>query len=168
MQHIYQDLVSGPHADQSESGGEFEEAGAGLDLFRFRNIFFGTPVASQTPGKRPSSSTDGSSMFLPYDVAKIFLKRYLSSLYHMMRFRPPEVLEWQLEQLYDPKVNIHAQSSVGRLLVLMGLACGAQGTEYHEWGDILFGQAKAAYAPLDDVVNVQTVQLSLLMISFSS
>ncbi|KAJ5486801.1 hypothetical protein N7530_001101 [Penicillium desertorum] len=42
MQHIYRDLISNPTSHPEPSGG-VEEAGAGLDLFSFRRIFFRNP-----------------------------------------------------------------------------------------------------------------------------
>lgn len=167
MQHIYRDLVSAPQAAQSLPQSEVEEAGAGLDLFSFRRIFFGSPAETHDSA-RTLSAADAATIFLPYDIAKTFLQRYLSSIYHLTKFKSREAFERQLDQLYTANVNAHAGPNVDRLLVLLSLACGALGTEHHGWGELLFERVKASSKDLDDVVNLQTVQLSLLMISFSS
>lgn len=163
MQHIYRDLVSTPQLAQSEPQGEVEEAGAGLDLFSFRRIFFGTPVGVRDPAGG-SSVADGIAMFLPFGLAKTFLQRFLSTLYNLTPFRPKKDFESLLEQLYDPNLSLRADT-LNRLLILLSLACGALGTEHCAWGDVLFEEVKASSTTLDDVVNLQTVQLSLLMIS---
>lgn len=167
MQHIYRDLVSAPQAAQSLPQSEVEEAGAGLDLFSFRRIFFGSPAETHDSA-RTLSAADAATIFLPYDIAKTFLQRYLSSIYHLTKFKSREAFERQLDQLYTANVNAHAGPNVDRLLVLLSLACGALGTEHHGWGELLFERVKASSKDLDDVVNLQTVQLSLLMAHYQS
>lgn len=163
MQHIYRDLVSNPTA-QSELPGGVEEAGAGLDLFSFRRIFFGTPDTQESAG--PSGMAEVPVMFLPYDLAKLFLSRFLNTLYHMMPHRPKYFLEQCLELLYSPSPTGHLDAlTQGR--VLLALATGALGTEHYAWGDVLFERVKASLTSYDDVVNLHTIQISLLMICAS-
>lgn len=50
-------------------------------------------------------------------------------------------------------------------MILLALAIGSMGTEHFSWGDVLFERAKASAAALDEVVNLQTVQISLFIIS---
>lgn len=94
MQHIYRDLMSKPTVQPMPSG-EVEEAEAGLDLFSFRRIFFGTP-ASYGAGSRPSLE-DLPGAFLPYDLANLFLSRFLSTFYQMMPHCPKARLEQYLK-----------------------------------------------------------------------
>ncbi|KAA8642526.1 Zn(II)2Cys6 transcription factor [Aspergillus tanneri] len=163
MHEIYRDLVASKHAPSSEEPRMVQEAGAGLDMFSFRRIFFGTPVGTQDPTKSVNAMNT-PVMFLPYDLAKMFLSRFLSSLYIMMPFRPKETFERQLWELYyqapDSRTDIW-----GHCMILMILAIGSLGTEYYGWGDVLFERVKSSCAMLDDVVNLQSVQLWLLMIS---
>ncbi|KAJ5640250.1 uncharacterized protein N7484_008112 [Penicillium longicatenatum] len=161
MQHIYRDLIANPTAHPGPSTG-VDEAGAGLDLFSFRRIFFGTPD-TQDAGK-VSSMGDVPVMFLPYDLAKMFLTRFLSSLYHMTPHHPPAYFENCLEQLYNPFPGKHPDT-LTQATILLGLATAAVGTEYFAWGDILYERVKASLTSYDEVVNLQTVQISLLMIS---
>ncbi|KAJ5198707.1 uncharacterized protein N7498_007824 [Penicillium cinerascens] len=161
MQHVYRDLVSHPTAQTEPSGG-VDEAGAGLDLFSFRRIFFGTPDTQE--GVKTSSWGDASVMFLPYELAKLFLSRFLMALYHMLPHRPKLWWEQRLEELYSPSPAIHPDT-LTQALLLLALATGSLGTEYFAWGDVLLDRVKASLTSFDDVVNLQTVQISLLMIS---
>ena len=163
MQQIYRDLVSNQPSHPDEPQGEVEEAGAGLDLFSFRRIFFGTP--SEAPDLVKSSNVSGpSAMFLSYDLAKTFLQRFLSTLYSLMPVRPRAFFEQQLDQLYQPSVGAEADAAY-HAMILLALAIGSMGTEHFSWGDVLFERAKASAAALDEVVNLQTVQISLFIIS---
>lgn len=56
-------------------------------------------------------------------------------------------------------------NTLSQVTLLLALAIGSLGTEYYAWGDVLFERAKALLTAFDDVVNIQTVQISLLMIS---
>lgn len=158
MQHIYRGLI--PRHPEPSSG--VDEAGAGLDLFSFRRIFFGTPDTNET-SKAPGFG-DVPAMFLPHELAKMFLSRFLTSLYHMMPHRPKAHLERCLEHLYNPSPNVHPDL-LTQAIVLLSVATGSLGTEYFAWGDILFDRVKASLTSFDDVVNLQTVQISVLMIS---
>ncbi|CAG7966597.1 unnamed protein product [Penicillium olsonii] len=146
MQHIYRDLISNPAAPPEPSGG-VEEAGAGLDLFSFRRIFFGTP--DSLDGQKPPGAGDMSMMFLPYDLAKMFMSRYLSGLYHMLPHRPKAYYEQCLERLYNPCAT-ETQDTFAQALVLMAMACAAIGTDHFTWGDVLFERVKASMAMFDD------------------
>ncbi|KAJ5833962.1 transcriptional regulator family: Fungal Specific TF [Penicillium riverlandense] len=162
MQHIYRDLISNHPAQLQAPSGQVEEAGAGLDLFSFRRIFFGTPDTHEA-GKGLNAG-EVSLTFLPYELAKLFLSRYLSTLYHLTPYRPKNDFELALDQLYNPSPSIRPDT-LTQAIFLLALACGSLGTQYFTWGDILFEQVKASVAAFDDVVNHQTVQISLLMIS---
>ncbi|CAG8355553.1 unnamed protein product [Penicillium salamii] len=161
MQHIYRDLISNPTAPPEPSGG-VEEAGAGLDLFSFRRIFFGTP--DPLDGNRPPGMGDISMMFLPYDLAKLFMSRYLSGLYHMLPHRPKAYYEQCLERMYNPCAT-ESLDPFSQAIILIAMACAAIGTDHFAWGDVLFERVKASMVIFDDVVNLQLIQISLLMIS---
>lgn len=164
MQHVYRDLMSNPTA-QSEPSGGVDEAGAGLDLFSFRRIFFGTPDTHDSA--KASALRDAPVLFLPYELAKMFLSRFLTALYHMMPHRPKLWWDQCLEELYNPSLSIHPDT-LTQALLLLALATGSLGTEYFAWGDILLDRVKASLTSFDDIVNLQTIQISLLMISHPS
>ncbi|KAJ5600964.1 hypothetical protein N7450_002031 [Penicillium hetheringtonii] len=160
MQHIYRDLVSNPTAQPEPSSG-VEEASAGLDLFSFRRIFFGTPD-NHEPGKTTGVG-DAPLMFLPYDLAKMLLSRFLSSLYHMTPYRPKAYYQSCLERIYDPSPAAHPDT-LTHATILIFIATASLGTEYFAWGEILYDRVKASMAAFDEVVNLQTIQISVLMI----
>lgn len=164
MQHIYRDLVSNPTAQPEPSGG-VEEAGAGLDLFSFRRIFFGTPESIE--GNKSLVTGDMSMMFLPYSLARLFLSRHLSSLYHLIPLRPKLYYEQCLDRLYNSSPTEQPDIFTNGI-ILLAIASAALGTEHHAWGDVLFDRVKASLSAFDDVVNLQTVQISLFMISYFS
>ena len=161
MQHVYRDLVANPTSQPGAPSREVEQAGAGLDLFSLRRIFFGAPDTHE--GGKGSSSGDTSSMFLPYELAKFLLTRYLSTLYNLVPYRPKAYFEQCLDQLYNSLPALHPDT-LSQSSLLIVLAIGSLGTEYYTWGEILFERAKALLTAFDDVVNLQTVQISLLMI----
>lgn len=158
MQHIYRDLVSNPTQPGPSSG--VDEAGAGLELFSFRRIFFGTPD-TQESGK--SATGEIPIMFLPYEIAKCFLSRYLSTLYQMMPFCSKAYYEQCLEQLYHPSPNHHLDT-LTQATILLVLATSSVGTEHYAWGEVLYERVKALLTSYDDVVNLQAVQVALLLI----
>lgn len=161
MQHIYRDLTSNPGAPHRPTDG-IEEAGAGLDLFSFRQIFFGTPDINDK-GKA-SALGDIPLMFLPQDVARALLSGFLSTLHALTPFYAPAQLESWLEQLYNQSPSGHPDTlTQAMMLTILGIA--SIGTKHRAWADILYERAKALLVPFDDVVNIQTVQISLFMIS---
>lgn len=164
LQYIYRDLVSIPHVQPTEPSGEVEDADAGLDLFSFRRIFFGS--LAETQDARGTSAGETPLIFLPRELAMLFLERYLATFYYMMPFWSKEVVRRDAENLYDPNLSSRMDPSV-KSVILLAMACGAVGTEHYAWGDILFNRVKASLVALDDVVNIQMVQISLLMISIS-
>lgn len=161
MQHIYRDLIANPTNQPQVPSREVEQAGAGLDVFSFRRIFFGTPDTHE--GTKGLSTGDAPFMFLPYELAKTFLSRFLSTLYYMVPYVPQCHFEQRLEQLYNfsPALQPDTLSQAALLLVL---AIGSLGTEHYAWGEILFERVKASLTAFDEVVNLQTVQISMLMI----
>ncbi|KAJ5452561.1 hypothetical protein N7445_000744 [Penicillium cf. griseofulvum] len=150
MQHIYRDLVSNPTSQPEPSGG-VEEAGAGLDLFSFRRIFFGTPDFHET--NKSHGTGDLSMMFLPYDLAKLFLSRYLSSLYHLMPLRPKLYYEQCLDRMYNSSPTNHLDAFT-QAIILLVMATAALGTDHFAWGDVLFERVKASLTAFDDVTDV--------------
>ncbi|KAJ6138811.1 hypothetical protein N7471_005297 [Penicillium samsonianum] len=147
MQHIYRDLVSNPTSQPEPSGG-VEEAGAGLDLFSFRRIFFGTPDFHEN--NKSLGKGDLSMMFLPYDLAKLFLSRFLSSLYHLTPLRPKIYYEQCLDRLYNSSPADHLDA-LTQAILLLSMASAALGTEHFAWGDVLFERVKASLTAFDDV-----------------
>ncbi|KAJ9226741.1 transcriptional regulator family: Fungal Specific TF [Paecilomyces variotii] len=166
LQHIYRDLVSVPNLPPTEPQGEVEHADAGLDLFNFRRIFFGS-LAETHDVSKDASMGNTPLMFLPREVAMFFLERYLATFYYLTPFWPKETIRRDAERLYDPDIGLQMDPSV-KSVILMAMACGALGTEHYAWGEVLYERVKASSNSLDDVVNLQTVQTSLLMAHYQA
>ncbi|EAU32707.1 conserved hypothetical protein [Aspergillus terreus NIH2624] len=165
MHEIYRDLVSNPGNYSKAPQAEVEEASAGIDMFSFRRIFFGTPVGPHDALKS-LNATDVPVMFLPYELARLFLERFLSTLLHLVPFRSKDSYRRELEQLYHRAPGA-SSDTWSRCMLLMAMAMGSLGTEHYSWGDVLFERVKTTAALSDDVVNLRTVQISLLMISLT-
>jgi hypothetical protein len=160
MQYIYRGLVSNPAGHPALSD-EVEEAGAGLDLFSFRRSFFGTPDTYDI-GKSNSPAVI-PMMFLPSELAKLFLSRFLTHLHDMQPHRPKAYYEQCLEKLYNPTPTMYPDA-LTQATILISLAKGSLGSDHFSWGDVLLDRVKALLDSYDHVVNLQTVQLGLLMI----
>ncbi|KAE8344812.1 hypothetical protein BDV24DRAFT_160115 [Aspergillus arachidicola] len=156
MHEIYRDLVSHQTPGLEKPHGEVEEARASLDMFSFRRIFFGTPDEPKE-STRSCKSMDMPVMFLPRELANLFLRRFLSTVYTLVPFRSKESFEQQLEHLYNPVPGARSETW-GQCMLLLALAMGALGTEHYRWGDVLYDRVKATCGPLDDIVNLETVQ----------
>ncbi|KAB8264651.1 hypothetical protein BDV32DRAFT_145328 [Aspergillus pseudonomiae] len=154
MHEIYRGLVSSQTPGLETPHGEVEEARASLDMFSFRRIFFGTPDEPKE-SINGRGSMDMPVMFLPRELANVFLRRFLSTLYTLVPFRSKESLEQQLENLYNPVPGARSETW-GQCMLLLALAIGALGTEHYRWGDVLYDRVKATCGPLDDIVNLQT------------
>ncbi|ODM15607.1 hypothetical protein SI65_08841 [Aspergillus cristatus] len=150
MQQVYRDLMSNQAAQAEEPQGEVEEAGAGLDLFSFRRIFFGTPSEAPDLGKSANMSGLPTTTFLSYGLADTFLQRFLSTLFALIPVRSQGFFQQQLNQLYQPSLGMEPDTAY-HALVLLALAMGSLGTEHYAWGDVLFERAKASSATLDEV-----------------
>ncbi|KAL3447763.1 hypothetical protein BJX65DRAFT_318104 [Aspergillus insuetus] len=153
MQAVYRDLIPGYTENMSETArGVVEEGSAGLDLFQFRNIFFGLSDSSSSHADAP--------VFVPYPVAKALLQRFLLTLYHLMPFQPQEVYRQKLDELYN-SVPGFSNRAPGRRVVLVAMAVSALNTEHHRLAALLFDSVKREVAMMDDLVNVEMVQHAL-------
>ncbi|KAL3481371.1 fungal-specific transcription factor domain-containing protein [Aspergillus californicus] len=160
MHEIYRDLTAHPtgHPAQGPQG-RVEEAGAGLDLFSYRRIFFGIP--SESDAARGSSMTDMQIMFLPYEMASSFLEQFLSTIYYLLPIWSAQTFHRRLEEMYGAVPA--ARPDNYHCILIMAMAIGCLLTEHHAWGDVLYERVKASSSSFDDTVNLQTVQLSMFM-----
>ncbi|KAL2812719.1 C6 zinc finger domain protein [Aspergillus granulosus] len=163
INEIHRDMTANP-ANRAQGQGRVEEAGAGLDMFSFRCIYFGIPLDSNAPSG--SGTRDPQLMILPYHLASEFLQAFLHSLHHLMPIWSPETFQRRLEQLYDTRLPANTDQRDG--VLLMALAMGSCVTEHHAWGDILYERVKSSYSPYDDNVTLESIQLSLLMAHYQN
>lgn len=161
MQQIYRHRTTGS-TSEAQGREEVEEAGPGLDLFSFRRLFFGDMDGSHDKSKTPPDKH--APMFISYSLASMFLERYLLTVYQLSPFISKKAFMELLDNLYHGADNSLSES--GQIIVLLlAMAIGASMTDHGPLAESLFQKAKHDAEPLDDVVNLQTVQIPLLMIS---
>ncbi|GKZ20321.1 hypothetical protein AbraIFM66951_004188 [Aspergillus brasiliensis] len=164
MQTIYRDIIPGYTGAPRSQASEVEDGGAGLDMFQFRSIFFGIP----DNGRDPSSQAGLASLsggFISYSLAKQLLECFLETLYHLVPFQPRELFEQQLDDLYITTLHTPRNPS-GKHIVLAAIAIAALNTEHYLLADALVSRIKNETAALADIVNIETVQTSIILMSF--
>lgn len=92
-------------------------------------------------------------------MAPVFLNSFLETTYHLMPFWPKEAFV----RLLDTFDSAHCLT---KAILLAAMAAGATVTKHHDQAVALFEDARRTSQRFDDVVNLQTVQLSMLLVSF--
>ncbi|KAL1901803.1 hypothetical protein Sste5346_001506 [Sporothrix stenoceras] len=156
--------------DEAETTREVEEIGPGLDLFNNRRLYFG----DLADGSEPSFSlggngsfTDGASMFIDRALAERLLERYLSTFWLILPIWTRDAFRQRLAGFYQAS-SLLASGDPDTIIVLLALALGASMLEEELAAQYLYRMAKRWSAALDEMVNVQTVQISLMMSHFAS
>ena len=144
------------------SGEDAEEVGPSLDLFSNRRLFFGDLVDN----KRRGAIGDNSALLLDHERSKRYMDRYLTTYWHVIPVQSKEELHRRLDKLWEPP-NILAFDSPENIILALALAMGACTMGEEHMAEIIFQKAKLGAAKLDELVNVQAVQVSVMMISFS-
>lgn len=156
LQHIYRSLVCRSSQTNHTSDPEVQEGGPGLDYFHQRQSYFGP-----TPTRLPQEMRMD---FLTLDCANILVRSYTCTLDHLVPI-------WTELELLGKLAALHGQLQHGcdflsleNTILLCILAIGAATAEHFEWAEILYVRAKSDSVLLNDVVNLQAVQISLLMV----
>lgn len=172
MQLMYRQLVDGLGTTETNNTNasssrrdEVEEVGPGLDLFSFRRLFFGDLAGNQDTSLSGGLGSGFNSLFFMHpSTASKYLERFLSTIYYFTPWKSKEMYRQMLNGLYQTNNDMSADSPQTTLLILM-LALGAAEMNDHEMGDFLYKKAKANSVAFDEIVNVQTIQVPILMIS---
>lgn len=165
MQTIYQDLIPGyGQGSAGKARTRADEENAGLHMFKFRDIFFGISDSDAHTETRSYGRKLAAPIFVPYPVAKALLLRFLETLYHLMPFRPPEGYQRELDELYQAPHGLAGGAS-GHEVLLMAIAIAALNTQHYRLADILFEFVNSQLATMTEIVNLEMVQTSLIMIS---
>lgn len=170
MQLMYRQLVDGLGVSESNNTSssrrdEVEEVGPGLDLFSFRRLFFGDLAGNQDASLSGGLGSGSNSLFFIHpSTASKYLERFLSTIYYFCPWKSRERYRQMLNDLYQTNNDMSADSPQTTLLILM-LALGAAEMGDDEIGDFLYKRAKANSVVFDEIVNVQTIQVPILMIS---
>ncbi|KAH6645320.1 fungal-specific transcription factor domain-containing protein [Truncatella angustata] len=162
LQQIHHSL-SGP-ANPSRPRDEVEEGGAGLDFYGQRSLFFGTSDASyQLNGHAGISPLT----LLSDQLAESFLEDYLNTIYHLHPFQSLSELRRLVKLLYEnPQMRNLGTDETAILMAV--LAIGATMTTNTLWAEMLAEKAKNIANTLGHVVNLKSVQLSLLLAHYES
>jgi hypothetical protein len=149
-----------------------DEAGNGLDRFRYRGLFFGrsfagpqSPVASSDPFQNNRIMVKWSLLtsLLPRDLAMQFVGRFIGMELPFLSFINGVYVRTSIQAVYEDSRNSVSLPEYIQLAAC--LALGATMTEHVYWAERLFCQVQELSVALDDAVNLETVQIALIMIS---
>ncbi|CAK7200544.1 hypothetical protein SEUCBS139899_003241 [Sporothrix eucalyptigena] len=156
--------------DDDDATKDVEEIGPGLDLFNNRRLYFGdladgseTSLAFGGNG----TFTDGASMFVDRALAERLLERYLHTFWLILPIWTRDTFRQRLAGFYEPS-SLLASGDPNTIIVLLALALGASMLEEELTAQYLYHMAKRWASALDEMVNVQTVQISLMMSHYAS
>ncbi|KAK3906529.1 fungal-specific transcription factor domain-containing protein [Staphylotrichum tortipilum] len=144
---------------------EVHEMGPGLDRFNLRWLYFGNLGAGV--GEAWRMANDTAAMLIDRDLAGRLLERYLATYWHVTPIWPKEEYRRQLARLYVP-AEMPASDNPDTIIVMLAMAMGASMLEEEGLAEFLYQRAKQWSARHDEMVNIQTVQIAMLMISFFS
>lgn len=154
--HQIEGTRPGPRPDQ-----DTEEIGPGLDLFNNRRLFFGDLVDIN---KQPGQSDDNSALLLDHARCKRYLERYLVTYWNVLPALPKDTFRKRLDRLWDSP-SIFSFDSPENIILALAMALGACTLHEENTAELLFQKAKQGAAKLDELVNVHTVQVSVMMMS---
>ncbi|KAL1306576.1 hypothetical protein AAFC00_005261 [Neodothiora populina] len=141
--------------------GEVQEGGAGLDLFYQKGFFFGTSAV------KPKPALEQKWDALPADLVQLFMNLFFETLFHVLSFVREEQIRSWANLMFDSRTNDNVTSGQ-RCITLAVLALGAITTEHTDWAEMLYKAAKVEANDFDEVVNLQSVQFSLLLAIYQS
>lgn len=172
LQQIHRRLKElSPHQPIKDKHHRIDRGEEGLDRFNYRGLFFGLKIPRQGEKQRgngihnpefhnpPQDSLE--IMFLPTERARELLRNYLDTNYHLLPLFPEQDFERLLEDMY----KMTGTTSIEKALILVALAIGATCTEQTSLGESLFERAKLVVQNFHDIVNLRTIQITLLMMS---
>lgn len=142
--------------------GEVQEGGAGLDLFNQRSIFFGSTALNPRRG----GGEGGAALkwdALPADLRELFLDTFFKTLYHILSFVREDQLRAWAQSIFDKRNGQQSVGIGGRSITLAILAMGAISTQHIDWAEVLYKAAKIEADDFDEVVNLHSVQFSLIL-----
>ncbi|KAI1492765.1 hypothetical protein F5X96DRAFT_624785 [Biscogniauxia mediterranea] len=169
LQHLHRVLssssVPGPSNDRGAQE-HMQEGGPGLDLFKQRALFFGTPLRVDTSSSsRPIHSR--LSEALPLEEAREILEVFKSTTNLLLPFWSDLELDGFIASLYSHNAE-ETMSLQAKALSFAILADGALHMKRTNLAESLFARAKQEVALCDDVVSLTMIQFSLLLASYQN
>jgi hypothetical protein len=136
----------------------FDDVGDVLDAIPYRQIFFGVDAMEY------SKALDDQSriQFLQKEMAQDLLDKYLSTYHCLAPILPKDIYHEHLQAIFAAPASMSSVSKK-RQILLIAIAIASLSTEHWHWGDRLFQMVKKERL---DNVNLESVQLELLMISY--
>ncbi|EPE02493.1 c6 zinc finger domain protein [Ophiostoma piceae UAMH 11346] len=147
-----------------------EEIGPGLDLFNNRRLYFGDLAGGSDTSFAiygNGSFTDGASMFIDRGLAERLLERYLMTFWQILPIWSRDIFRQRLARFYEPTFLLGGNDP-DTIIVLLALSLGGSMLEEEMAAQYLYRLAKRWASGLDEMVNVQMVQISLMMSHFAS
>lgn len=160
LQHIHQTLT---HAGSRSTESLDRDDIQGLDYFKQRETFFGTTQSHALD----TVMAKAGSLFLSFELSREFLENFLSSIHHLTPFLSADVLRQMLIRLHGQN-NDESLTPAKTVIMLLALANGATLTSHSQWVEVLYEKAKSEAAPLDETVNLEAVQISLLLAHYQA
>jgi uncharacterized Zn finger protein (UPF0148 family) len=162
LQRIHQSFTPANNLfpDASQAHEEVHEGSAGIDRFGYRDLFFGTPEQIGRNENKP----DSGIQFLSLELAHHFLDLFFETYFHLVPSWTRSKLDVYLQQLYLP-TSAQNLMPLNRAILLASLAIGATGSEHLSWAESLYVEARSESQRLEEVVNLQSIHLALLLIS---
>jgi hypothetical protein len=136
-----------------------EDGNDGLDKFDFRLVFFGD-AAAPSPASSDQRPYLEPFLFMPYELARDMLDRYLASYYNSAPFMAQGVYHDQLRELYQSTL-VHNYNDTDTQLLLLAIAIASLSTSHWPWAEIIAARVKRSQ---HDVVSLRSIQLDILMI----
>ncbi|KAI1501203.1 hypothetical protein F5X99DRAFT_383700 [Biscogniauxia marginata] len=170
LQHLHRVLSSSPvpaHLNDRGAQEHMQEGGPGLDLFKQRELFFGTPLRVDTSFINRPIHHRHLSEALPLEEARAILELFKSTTNLFLPFWTESELDGFLAILYshDAEESISCQAKGITFAILANGALHAKKTDLAE---SLFARAKQEVALCDDVVSLTMIQFSLLLASYQN
>lgn len=164
LQQLHKSILADDEAETTTPG-EVQEGSAGLDLFNQRPIFFGTTVSSVAPNRLTGDTLDVDA--LPPTFLSTFLSRFFESLHPYIPFVQEESVRHCANSLFSSEITCCVPSTL-KSVTLALLAIGALATEHLDYAELLYTSAKRESLGFDEIVNLHSVQLSLLLSMFQN
>ncbi|OTB02667.1 hypothetical protein M426DRAFT_322431 [Hypoxylon sp. CI-4A] len=163
LQQIHRKVLSSDLQKQS-SQSDVQDGGPGLDLFRQRSIFFGTPSRISP---RSNHTSDSISSTVPLSQAKDFLNRYKTIYCGVFPLFTDTELDDLFRHLYDEESE-NVLTSHTKAIALAILANGGLAAGFTNLAEKLFVMANQEAIFSLDVVSLPAIQLLILLSEYQN
>ncbi|KAH8799698.1 fungal-specific transcription factor domain-containing protein [Xylogone sp. PMI_703] len=140
---------------------EVAQVGPGLDFFQNRSLFFG-----DIPDTRSMSFNNSyPAVFLNHELANRLIERYLATYWHMLPIISKDTFRARLLQIHSSP-GMSSFDSADNVVLMAAMALGASLLGEEEVVQLLFRGVKQSAAKYDELVNIQSIHIQLLLSQF--